>query len=71
MSICAPCQVPHTAEDCEDTLTGRAGLARACFLSAQALQRGRTQAICGQRGHRDRNATYRRPARTPRRAGEW
>ena len=31
MSICAPCQVPHTAEDCEDTLTGRTGLARACF----------------------------------------
>jgi len=31
MSICAPCQVPHTAEDCEDTLAGRAGLARACF----------------------------------------
>jgi len=31
MSICAPCQVPHTGEDCEDTLTGRTGLARACF----------------------------------------
>jgi hypothetical protein len=31
MSICAPCQVPHTAEDCEDTLTGRVGTARACF----------------------------------------
>ncbi len=31
MSICAPCQVPHTGEDCEDTLAGRTGLARACF----------------------------------------
>jgi len=31
MSICAPCQVPHTTEDCEDTLAGRTGLARACF----------------------------------------
>jgi len=31
MSICAPCQVPHTAAVCEDTLAGRAGLARACF----------------------------------------
>jgi len=31
MSICAPCQVPHTAAVCEDTLAGRTGLARACF----------------------------------------
>ncbi len=31
MSICAPCQVPHTTENCEDTLTGRVGTARACF----------------------------------------
>jgi hypothetical protein len=31
MSICAPCQVPHTGEDCEDTLAGRSGLARSCF----------------------------------------
>ncbi len=31
MSICAPCQVPHTAEECEDTRAGRAGMARACF----------------------------------------
>ena len=30
MSICAPCQVPHTAEECEDTRAGRAGMARAC-----------------------------------------
>jgi len=31
MSICAPCRVPHTVAVCEDTLAGRAGLARACF----------------------------------------
>jgi len=49
MSICAPCQVPHTAEDCEDTLTGRVGTRPGMFLSAQALQRGRTPAICEQR----------------------
>ncbi len=31
MSICAPCQVLHTAEECEDTRAGRVGMARACF----------------------------------------
>ena len=40
MSICAPCQVPHTAEDCEDTPRGQDGTRPGMFLSAQALQRG-------------------------------
>ncbi len=31
MSICAPCQVPHTVAVCEDTRAGRVGMARACF----------------------------------------
>jgi len=30
MPICAPCRVPHGAEQCEDTQAGRCGLARAC-----------------------------------------
>ncbi len=31
MPICAPCRVPHQAEDCEDTQAGRYGLARGCY----------------------------------------
>ena len=40
MSICAPCQVPHTAAVCEDTLAGRAGLARACFCQHKPYSAG-------------------------------
>jgi len=31
MAICAPCRVPHGAEQCEDTQAGRCGAARACY----------------------------------------
>ncbi len=31
MAICAPCRVPHRAEQCEDTQAGRCGVARACY----------------------------------------
>jgi len=31
MAICAPCRVPHGAEQCEDTQAGRCGVARACY----------------------------------------
>jgi len=31
MPICAPCRVPHDAEQCEDTQQDRHGLARACY----------------------------------------
>ncbi len=30
MAICAPCRVPHGAEQCLDTQAGRCGVARAC-----------------------------------------
>jgi len=31
MAICAPCRVPHRAEQCEDTQAGRRGVTRACY----------------------------------------
>ncbi len=31
MAICAPCRVPHGAEQCEDTRAGRCGVARAWY----------------------------------------
>ncbi len=31
MAICAPCRVPHGAEQCEDTQVGRCGVARVCY----------------------------------------
>jgi len=68
MSICAPCQVPHTGEDCEDTFAGRTGLARACFCQHKPYSAAVPQQSAG-RGRRDRNATHRRPTRSPRRPG--
>lgn len=44
MPICAPCRVPHQAEDCEDTHAGRTGLTRACYCQHK------TAAIVGAQG---------------------
>jgi len=67
MSICAPCQVPHTAEDCEDTLAGRTGLARACFCQHKPYSAAVPRQSAGSgEGRRDRDATYRRPTQIPR-----
>ncbi len=38
MPICAPCRVPHTPEACEDTTTGRHGLARRCYCQHKPRQ---------------------------------
>lgn len=38
MPICAPCRVPHSVDDCEDAITGRAGLARRCYCQHKQHQ---------------------------------
>jgi len=70
MSICAPCQVPHTAEDCEDTLAGRTGLARACFCQHKPYSAAVPRQSAGSgEGVPGWAPAHRRPARTPRRPG--
>ncbi len=47
MPICPPCQMPHNAAVCEDSLTGRTGTARSYFCQHKpySLAKSRQSAV--------------------------